>query len=384
MLRRFLFLLLVVGSLLNNANAQTGTTTANHFKTTIEIPHSLVKDQGSSGTCWSFSGVSFLESEMQRKTGKMVELSEMMVVVNCYKAKVQQYIRMRQAYKFTNGGEAHDVLWAVGKYGIVPREDYGNSVAFAEKTETYGEKLRIYARQVSANSDDETKRVTPSWEEHVDSLTIAVLGEDVPEEINYENKTYTPLEFAAEVVKFNKEDYVALTSYTHHPFYTSFVLEVPDNWLMEPMYNVTIDELEQVADEALQKGYSFVWGGDVSEKGFIYGNGVLVVADVEELGVNVSASELYSESGEEANISQEVRQKAFDDYRTTDDHGMHVVGLAKDKNGKVFYKVKNSWGRYAANFGYVYISKAYFRYKTMDIMVHKDALPKALRKKLGI
>lgn len=352
-----------------------------------------VQNQNRTGTCWSFSSLSFFESELIRKGKGKHNLSEMFIVRNAYQEKADRYVRMHGHFNFGAGGQFHDIPVVIQKYGIVPEEVY-QGLNYGNETHNHREMngmlksmLDVVIRQ---------NRLTDSWKKAFAATTDAYLGE-VPETFEYQGKNYSPKSFAEEL-DLNMDDYVALSSFTHHPFYEPFIVEIPDNWALQEVYNLPLDELMQTMDAALENGYTFAWGSDVSEKGFSFRDGLAIVPEDESM-VEVKGQDnaLFNDAGAqkissafdtpmpEKEITQEIRQKAFDNYETTDDHGMHVTGIAKDQNGKKYYLVKNSWGAERNECdGYFFASEAFVKFKTINIFVHKDAIPKAIRKKLGI
>lgn len=362
------------------------------------LPATSVKNQHRSGTCWSFSGLSFLESEMIRLGKPEVDLSEMFIVRHTYSEKAEKHVRVHGNLNFAAGGAFHDVTNMIRKYGIVP-EDIYDGLEYGEDKHVHGEMDRVLKQHVDAVIENKNKKLSTVWIEPLESTLDSYLGK-VPGKFEYKGKTYTPQSFANEYVGLNMDDYVEITSYTHHPFYSEFILEVPDNWSWDAMYNVPLNELEEIIDYSLNNGMTVAWAADVSEKGFATSNkGVAVVPTVskedmsnaeisrwENLSDKEKEKEMYSmeKPGPELVITQEMRQEAYDNYTTTDDHGMHIIGTAKDQNGRKYYKVKNSWGEYNKYEGYFYASKPYVSYKTMCVMVHKDGIPKAIKEKLGL
>jgi bleomycin hydrolase len=370
------------------------------FKFTDELvlPASSVKNQHRTGTCWSFSGLSFFESEMLRLNKPETDLSEMFVVYHAYSEKAGKYMRMQGNTNFGGGGAFHDVSNVIRQYGIVPEEVF-KGLNYGEDKHVHGELDALLKEQMVALVKNPNRKISPVWHETIVSTLNTYLGA-LPERFEYKGKNYTPQSFAREVVGLNMDDYVEITSFTHHPFYTSFILEVPDNWSWDKVYNVPLAEMEEIIDYSLQNGFTVAWATDVSEKGFLSSNrGVAMVpvkrteemtnAEIlrwEKLSDREKEDETYriTKPGPELEITQELRQVDFDSQQTTDDHGMHIVGLARDQTGKTFYKVKNSWGDYNLYDGYFYASKAYVNYKTTSIMVHKDAIPAPIRTKLGL
>jgi len=362
------------------------------------LPATSVKDQHRSGTCWSFSGLSFLESEMLRLGKAEADLSEMFIVYYTYAEKARKNVRLHGEHCFSAGGAFHDVTNMIRKYGIVPEEVY-TGLNYGEEKHVHGEMDRVLKEQVDVIIENPNKKLTPVWHDAIVATLDTYLGK-IPQNFTYKNKTYTPQSFARDYVGLNMDDYVEITSYTHHPFYSKFIIEIPDNWSWDEVYNVPLNELEEIIDFSLKNGYTVAWAADVSEKGFATSNkGVAVIpaknpqemsgaeiARWESLTDKEKEDEIYKldKPVEEMVITQEMRQVAFDNYQTTDDHGMHIIGTAKDQNGKIYYKVKNSWGNYNKYDGYFYASKAYVNYKTMSIMVHKDGIPHPIKRKLNL
>lgn len=366
------------------------------FSTVKELKITPVKSQGRTGTCWCFSGISFLESELIRKGKGEHDLSEMFVVNHTYREKADRYVRLHGKLNFGQGGAFSDPLYVLENYGLVPNEVM-TGLQYGEDTHVHGEMESIASAYVTAVAKNPNRKLTPKWKAGYNAVIDSYLGE-LPETFQYNGKEYTPKSFAAEL-DMNADDYVSLTSFTHHPFYSTFAIEVPDNWLWTESYNLPIEELMQVMDNAIRTGYSIAWATDVSEKGFTR-NGIAVVPDIEAIEtagsdqarwVGLSTSEKSKEISKmlegpcpEVEVTQALRQKAYDNYQTTDDHGMHIYGIAKDQTGKEYYMVKNSWGETGKYKGMWYASKAFVAYKTLNIVLHKDALPKNLKSKLGI
>jgi bleomycin hydrolase len=402
-----------------------------HFSIVKEIPTTSVKDQFRSGTCWSFSGLGFLEAEMIRKGVPSVDLSEMFIVWHTYDEKAMKYVRLHGNLNFSAGGAFHDVTHVIKNYGIVPETVY-DGLNYGEPKHVHGEMDRLLKSQVEGVIENKNKKLSMAWRESIRGTLDSYLGE-IPTTFEYEGNTYTPMSFAQEYVGLDMDDYVEISSYSHHPYYSEFIIEVPDNWMWDKVYNVPLNDLQAIIDNAIEIGYTVAWAADVSEKGFSTSKkGVAVVPDVdwietkeqelvasadtavsnltknrqrgnmtpekdvyfddaeiakwENLSEKEKVEEIYKleKPGPEKEITQEIRQEAFDNYSTTDDHGMLIVGKAKDQNGTSYYKVKNSWGEYNDYDGFFFASKPYIGYKTMSIMVHKDAIPKSIRKKLNL
>lgn len=368
------------------------------FETDIELPATSIKNQHRSGTCWSFSGLSFLESEMLRLGKPEVDLSEMFIVWHTYSEKAKKHVRVHGNLNFAAGGAFHDVTNMIREFGIVPESVY-DGLNYGEENHVHGEMDRVLKQHVDAVVENKNRKLSTVWHESIEATLNSYLGE-LPNKFEFEGKQYSPQSFATDFVGLNMDDYVEITSYTHHPFYSKFILEVPDNWSWDEMYNVPINELEEIIDYALGNGFTIAWAADVSEKGFATSNkGVAVmpaapstdmsdaeIAKWEALSDKDKNKELYKleKPVSEMVVTQEMRQTAYDNYQTTDDHGMHIVGTAKDQEGRTFYKVKNSWGDYNKYKGYFYASKPYVNYKTMCIMVHKDAIPQNIKEKLEL
>ncbi len=348
------------------------------FTTVKENPITSIKNQYRSGTCWCFSALSFVESEILRQKGIETDLSEMFVVNRAYYDRGIKYVRLDGKMGFSAGSSFGDVYEVIREYGIVPQSVYSGM--------NYGTELPVQAEMdaalagfINAIVENPNKTLSTAWKNAYNGILSAYLGE-LPTEFTVDGKTYTP-ESYRDYLGINVDDYVNLTSFTHHPFYKPFVIEVCDNWRWGTAYNLPIDELMEVMYNAIDKGFTIAWGADVSEKGFTR-NGTAVVPDVDVAPTAGSDQEHWI--GKEKKITQEMRQIAYDNKQTTDDHGMQIYGLAKDQNGNPFFIVKNSWGEAGAYKGIWYASDAYVRYKTLNVVVHKDALPKSIRKKLGI
>ncbi|MCX7696806.1 MAG: aminopeptidase [Bacteroidales bacterium] len=360
------------------------------------LAHTSIKDQYKSGTCWSFSGLSFVESEILRVGKGEYNLSEAFIIRFAYLEKAIRYVRFQGKVNFGAGGAFHDVIFIIKKYGIVPEEIYPGLNYGTDKFDhrELDEVLKAYVEAIVKNPG---QQLSTAWINGFNGILDAYFGK-VPQEFEYKGKKYTPQSFAASL-GLNWDDYVEITSFTHHPYYTSFVFELPDNWLHDIVYNVSLNDLATIIDNALQKGYTVAWASDVSEKSFSWKNGLAILPDEKREDLTGSERERWEKLSEEEKRKQlysfetyipemkpsvELRQKWFDNYQTTDDHGMHIVGIAKDERGNVYYKVKNSWAETGKYKGYLYASRTFVLMKTTDIMVHKDVIPTDIRKKLKL
>jgi bleomycin hydrolase len=345
-----------------------------------EIPCTSVKNQSATNTCWCFSGISLFESELIRMGKKPIDLSEMYIVRHTYEKKAEMYARMHGSSTFAGGGEYGDVLSGSLEIGLVPDEVYPG-LNYGEKKHNHSEldaALKGYMDAVI-----KSPKLTTAWLAGVNGILDAYLGK-MPASFTYEGKSFTPAGFMKEL-GINPDDYVIFTSFSHHPFYKQFMLELPDNWAGGAFYNLPLDEFMQVIDNAVTNGYSVGWASDMSDKGFSMKQGVAIVPEKNWNEMTEDeAAKAFSGPRPEKLITQELRQKEFDNYVTTDDHGMHIVGLATDQAGNTFYKVKNSWGVTGKYDGFIYVSKAYIMLRTTNCMVHKGGIPPAIAKKLGI
>jgi len=385
---------LAVASALASLSLYAQTPGAEYKFTTIkENPVTSIKNQYRSGTCWCFSALSFIESEIIREKGDTVDLSEMFVVGKSYRDRAVKYVRLDGHLNFAAGSSFGDVLHVIEDYGIVPQEamhgmNYGTEMPEQSELDAA---LKGYVEAIAKNPN---KKLTTAWLNGFDGIVEAYLGE-YPETFKVGNRKFTPEEYR-DHLGIDVKDYVNLSSFSHHPFYSQFIIEVPDNWRWDTAYNLPIDELMEVMYNAIDKGYTIAWGSDVSEKGFTR-NGLATMpvekkkaaaGSDQEKWVGKSAEENKEEAKtelpEEIVATQQMRQDAYDRKTTTDDHGMHIYGLAQDQNGKKYFMVKNSWGKAGKYNGIWYASDAFVRYKTLNIVVHKDALPKDIKKKLGI
>lgn len=379
----------------NNIYSQIKGSTAYEFSVIKELPVTSVKNQNRTSTCWSFSTISFLESEIIRLGRGTHDLSEMFVVSNSYFDKTEKYIRTGGNINMAPGSSFGDALYVWKNYGIVP-EEVMNGLQYGEESHVHNEldaALSGYVKSIVRNPNG---KLSTAWKKGAKGIIDAYLGE-VPKEFTYQGKKHTPSSFA-QSLGINADDYISLTSYTHHPFYSSFALEIPDNWRWDKSFNLPLDELMSIINNSLENGYTVLWASDVSEKGFTR-KGIAVIPETDTknmsgsdqerwLGMskNEIDSKIYSLENvvKEKIISQDLRQIGFDNLQTTDDHGMHIYGVAKEKSGDKFYMVKNSWGEAGDYKGLWFVSETFLRYKTMNIVVHRNAIPKDILKKLNL
>ena len=364
------------------------------FTTVKENPITSIKNQNRSSTCWSFSSLAFLESELLRMGKGTYDLSEMFVVHRTMVDRGANYVRYHGDAPWGPGGSFYDAMYCLKNYGMVPQEAMPG-IMYGDSLPVHNELDAVAGAYVKAIGKGNFSKLTPVWKNGLSAIYDTYLGQ-CPERFTYQGKEYTPQSFA-ESLGIDSDDYVSLTSYTHHPFYTQFSIEIQDNWRNGLSYNLPLDELMAVMDNAVRTGYTFAWGSDVSEQGFTR-DGIAVMPDAAR-GAELTGSdmarwtgmtatdkrkELTSRPLPEIEVTQEMRQTAFDNWETTDDHGMLIYGIAKDQNGKEYFMVKNSWGLSGKYNGIWYASKAFVAYKTMNILVHKDAVPAEIKAKLGI
>lgn len=353
------------------------------FRNIINLENTSVKNQGSSGTCWSYSTNSFLESEMVRIGKKPVDIAEIFTARCVYLEKADNYVRMHGAVSWGDGGSCHDVINMYARYGAVPQDIYPG-LNYGTKKNKFGEMQAILKGMLDAVVANHNGKLTPNWKKAFQAVLDIYLGEN-PDNFTWQGKEYTPKSFAKEVVGINPKDYVELSSFTDKPYYEQMVLMVPDNWNWEKVYNVKMNDLTKIIDHALNGGYTVAWATDVSEKYFSWKNGVAFVPekDWEDMEED-EQKDLFNGPKPERKITAKTRQEAFDNYSTGDDHGMHIVGTAKDKTGRDYYIVKNSWGEKNDYKGYLYVTKAYVLYKTTAILLHKGGVPGDIKDKLDI
>lgn len=398
MLKKFFFAgVFLVASFLSNAQEFKNSEKSNYsFKKVYHHDATPVQSQGNTGTCWSFSALSFFESELIRMGVKNPPvLSEMYIVRKAYEMKADKFIRMDGKINFSEGGAFHDIPYVMNQFGVVPFDiynglngatTYNHSTMFNELNTVVQNTLKLVGQSEGIPLD---------WKNQIHKTLDKNLGAD-PVEFTWEGKKYTPSSYA-QSLGLNMDNYVSLTSFTNHAPYKKCQLAIQDNWAWGDSYNVSLDDLAKSVKEALEKGYTVAWGADVSEKGFSFKNGIAIVPEnIASIEVQGKDNKNFSDAGadrvsnaflnpsKEMKITPEVRQMGYDNKTTTDDHGMHIVGLYKDQNGTDYFLVKNSWG--TANYpkGYLYVSEAYFRYKTINIFIHKDAINKDIKSTLGL
>lgn len=365
------------------------------FTDTKVIPTTAVRDQSRSGTCWCFSTMSFLESEILRAGGDAVDLADMWIVRNVYFEKAVKYVRLHGHLNLAVGGQSRDVTAGIVRYGIVPEEvypglNYGTQKPHFDEIDAV---VKAYADAVIKSAA--RSKLTTAWQAGLTGILDAYFGV-MPEKFTYKGKEYTPHTFAASL-PVKMDDYIEFSSFTHHPYYEQFVPEVPDNWSWGSVWNLPLAEMMDVIDRAVAEGYTVAWGTDVSEKGFsrVKAIGIIPEADLEgmqgteaerwgQLSPQEREAELYKfdKPGKERTITEQLRQEAYDNYETTDDHGMLIMGMAVDQQGNLYYKVQNSWDVRPPYDGFYYFSPAFVAYKTISIMVNKNAVPKEILGKL--
>jgi bleomycin hydrolase len=400
-MKKIVILFLFINCIAQSQEYVTNSPQSNYqFKKIAHWEATPVESQGYTGTCWSFSALSFFESEMIRKGNKNPDpLSEMYIVRKAFEGKAEKFLRLDGKTNFEQGGAFHDIPWVFDQYGVVPNQVYnGNPYGLSEHNhrEMFSA-LNGYVNGILSYTETLSRGATlsPFWKAGFVGVLDAYLGED-PQKFNFKGKSYTPLSYAKET-GLNMGDYISITSFTHHPLYQECMLAIQDNWLWGKSYNVTLEELKQIAVYALENGYTIAWGADVSEKGFNFRQGLAIVPE-DESTIEVAGQDNrnFFDAGAEKKsnaflyptkeqlITPELRQAAYNNKTTTDDHGMHITGLYEEANGTRYYLVKNSWGTTNYPEGNLYVSENYFAYKTINIYIHKDALPKEIQKKLKL
>lgn len=388
---------LLPGSLMAQAKNEAAKNDTVKFTVVKENPITSIKDQNQSGTCWAYSGLGFFEAELLRMGKGTHDLCESFVVYHTYMDRADKAVRTHGDVSFSQGGSFYDVAYCLKNYGIVPQN------AMPAPGSLYGDSLfnfnqldAVASAYVGAIAKNRTGKISLVWKNDLSNIYKNYFGE-LPKEVKVGGKTYTPVEYAKDYLGLNPDDYVSLTSYTHHPYYSKFILEIQDNWRWAESYNLPLDEFMKVMESAVENGYTFAWGADVSEdyfgrrngKGYAYVPKDLKVrdlagSDAARWGGTVETKGAQITSDDELTITPELRQRGYDNWETTDDHGMVIYGLAKDPKGNEYFMVKNSWGDYGKYHGMFYASKAYVAYKTMNILIHKSAIPKDVAKKLGL
>ena len=368
------------------------------FTVVKENPVTPVKNQASSGTCWCYSTLSFLESEAIKKGAPAnIDLAEMFPVWHGYSDKAVKFVRLDGKLNYEQGSSFGDVLYTLKNYGLVPQKEM-EGLNYGEPVNKHGELVGILKGYVNAVIKNPNRKLSTAWLNGLNGVLDAYLGE-TPEKFVVDGKEYTPKTYAKDYLKLNADDYVSITSFTHEPFYSQFAIEVPDNWRWDLSYNLPLDEMMQIFDYAIENGYTVAWASDVSEKGFNR-DGLGIVPDVEANAKEAGSDEArwigkspeeknaainnQNAPGKELKITQEMRQEGYDNKTTTDDHGMHIYGIAKDQNGTKYYMVKNSWGPTGKYKGFWYVSESFVQYKTLNIVVNKAAIPAAIKAKMGL
>ena len=371
------------------------------FTTVKENAVTSIKNQNNSGTCWSYSALAFLESEVLKKDPSKtdIDLCESFLVSKTYTDRADRNVRTHGDASFSQGGSFYDAIFCMERYGLIPEgimpypiTPYGDSLF---NFTNFFPPMEAYVKAISGSN---AKKLNPIWKKDVQGMLDNYFGK-CPTEFEYKGKKYTPQSFVKDYLKLDPNDYVSLTSYTHEPFYSSFILEIQDNWRWASSYNLPLDEFMRVMEESVKNGWTFAWGSDVSEDGFSRRTGknkcVATVPDTKSTagvgsdqsrwtGEKAGANIAQADAAGEKVITQELRQEGYDNWTTTDDHGMQIYGIAKDQHGKEYFMMKNSWGEYGPYKGFWYVSKPFVAYKTMNIVINKNAIPKDIRKKLGI
>ena len=366
---------IIAGMVFKPAISQDSNKNGYQFTDQVRLETTSVKDQERTGTCWCFSTVSFIETELLRMGKPKYDLSEMYLVRHTYMQKARDYVMFHGNNNFGQGSLAHDAMTELEQHGILPEKIYPG-LEYGTEIHNHGEVFSILENYVETLTENRRGKLSSAWTKGYSKILDNYFGE-IPEEYTYNNETYTAKGFLEEL-GINPNDYIEITSFTHHPWYEKFDLEVPDNWAHKLYYNIPVDELMEVMDHSLESGYSIVWDGDVSNRGFSHRNGIAVVPADENSSFSIQPVE-------ELEISQEFRQKLFMNQTMTDDHLMHITGIGNDKDGDRYYLTKNSWGPESNKYGgFLYMSEPYIRLNTIGIMVHKDAIPEDIAKKLGL
>lgn len=365
-----------------DANRSDSAQGAYRFTTVVSAEATPVENQASSGTCWSYAANSFIESEMIKRGGPAIHLSKIYTARKSYEEKADTYVRMHGGISYGDGGEPHDVMNMYAKYGTMPEENY-TGLNYGTTKNQFGEMQAVLQGMLEAVVKAPNRgKLTPVWKTAFSSVLDAYLG-TVPETFSYNGKSYTPMTFAKDVVKIDPADYEEFVSVTNAPYWQKTMMMVPDNWAFEYCWNIPMEDMIVTIDNALHAGYTVAWGGDVSEPSFSWKNGIAYVPVIpaEDL-TREEKADLFKGPKPEMTITTELRQEAFDNYTTQDDHGMQITGIAKDQDGNEWYIVKNSWGEKNDREGYLYMSKNYVRYKTTSFMLNKKGIPSGVLKKL--
>lgn len=370
------------------------------FTTVLENPVTSIKNQNSSGTCWAYSSFAFLESEVIKKNPELkdIDLCESFLVSKTYMDRADRHVRTHGDASFSQGGSFYDAIFCMKQYGLMPEGimPYPHTL-YGDSLYNFGAFFPPMEAYVKAVAKSE-KKINPAWKNSVQDMLDNYFGE-CPAEFEFKGKKYTPHSFVKDYLKLDPNDYVSLTSYTHHPYYESFILEIQDNWRWGSSYNLPLNEFMRVMEESVKNGWTFAWGADVSEDGFSRRTGknrcVATVPNTKSTagvgsdqsrwtGEKAGAKITEADGAGEKVITEEMRQLGYDNWETTDDHGMQIYGIAKDQHGKEYFMMKNSWGEYGPYKGFWYVSKPYVAYKTMNIVINKNAIPADIRTKLGI
>lgn len=396
-MKKFLFSALAFAMAVTTLSAQEAVKVgAYEFTKVVENQATSVKNQASSGTCWAYSGIATIESDIIKEKGqqfKDLDLSEIYVARHAYSDKFVKYVRMHGDLNFAEGGSFEDVVEMINKYGIVPQEVY-EGLEYGYDKNVFGEIWEVFKGYADGIIANKNKKLTTKWREGFEALLDTYFGA-VPETFMYEGVEYTPKSFA-QYLGFKRDNYISFCSFTHVPYGEMHIIEVPDNWIYGQSLNVTLDDFVAIHDEVLMNGYTSAWGSDVSEKGFAHGAGLctLPANSIDEIpgderakweAVHADGKKATGGVAIEKEVTVENRQAWYDNYETTDDHGMQIVGIYKDQDGKIFYKVKNSWAESSNKFGgYFYVSQTFFKAKTLNFLVHKNSLSKKTKKKFNI
>ncbi|RLD82464.1 MAG: aminopeptidase [Bacteroidetes bacterium] len=377
--------------------AQDDADTAYIFETVVEIPVTTVKDQHRSGTCWSFAGISFVEAEVLRVTGKVTDLSEMFIVRNAYSVKGLKYVRMHGSSNFGPGGQGHDVINVMAEYGIAPESVYAG-LEIGEDKHNHGELDAVLQGFLDAVIKKRAGKLSPKWFEAYNAILDIYLG-PIPASFEDDGNVVNPITYA-ESLEIKLDDYIEITSYSCYPYFEAVNLEIPDNWSDDVYYNLPLGYMMEVINYALEEGYTICWDGDVSDRGFSHRNGIAILPEKkveslsgtererwEKLTSTEKGKELYvfEKPGEEKDVDEAMRQEHFDNYTSTDDHLMHLTGIMEDQHGTRYYVTKNSWDDDSNDKGgYLYMSASYVKLNTVAVMIHKDAVPEKIAEKLGL